>query len=98
MTEGPPADYGTGPPRAAGPGDRRLLTNRAWQADSLPAVEESAYLGLAVPAVAARRPDRGQLAASGPARHGLRVDPKHGRDLGWREEPIVRLDLSSHCS
>src|SRR5262249_37860010 len=61
-----------------------------------PAVQEPPYLGLAIPAVTARRPDRGEFAGPSPARHGLRIDSKHGRDLGRREEPIVRLDLSSH--
>lgn len=98
-TEGLPVDHGTGPPlQVRGIGDPSSLTNSARQIHTLPAVEESAYLGLAVPAVPAGRPDRGKLAASSPASHGLRVDPKHGRDLGWREEPVVRFDLSSHCS
>src|SRR5262249_42920183 len=67
------------------------LTNSARQVDCRPAVQEPAYLGLAIPAVTARRPDRGEFAGPSPARHGLRIDSKHGRDLGRREEPIVRL-------
>jgi hypothetical protein len=75
---------------------RHSLADSARQADALPAVQEATHLGLAIPPVAARCPDRGELAAPSPARHGLGVDSKHGRDLGRREEPVVRLDLSSH--
>src|SRR5712691_9126066 len=75
-----------------------LLADGARQGDALPAVQESAHLRLAVPAVSAGGADRGQLAATGPASHGLGVDSEHGGNLGWGEEPVVGLDLSSHCA
>src|SRR5215472_3899593 len=94
MPEGLPARSGQA--LRHGTGSSRLLADSVWQVRALPPGEQAAHLGLAVAAVAAGRPNRGELATPGPSRHGLRVDPKHGRYLGRGEEPVVRLDLSSH--
>src|SRR5579872_5355518 len=73
-----------------------LLARRPRQGNVLPAVQESAHLGLAVAAVTARRADRRQLAAPRPPGDGLRVDPKHRGNLGRGQQTILRLDLGSH--
>ena len=44
--------------------------------------EQRPDLRLAVSAMPAEGPDRGQLAGLGPPGHGLRVDSEHGGDLG----------------
>src|SRR5215472_12185561 len=75
-----------------------LLAHSPRQGPALPVLQQSLDLRFAVPAVPAGSPDRGQLAAARPPGHRLRVDPKNRSDLRRGEEPIVRLDLGSHCN
>src|SRR5690606_34364975 len=56
--------------------------------------QQGADFRLAVAAVAAERPDRGQLARLGPAGHGLGVHAEHGGDLG-RGQQGLRLGRAS---
>src|SRR6266851_1084962 len=80
----------------AGQAPGRSLARRAGHRHPLPAVQEAAHFALAVAAVAAGGADRRQLAATRPPRHGLRVHPEHGCNLGWCEQAVLRLDLGSH--
>src|SRR5262249_19504133 len=50
--------------------------------------EQGADLRLPVPAVTAQGTDGPELAGLRPPRHGLRIHPKHRRNLGWRQKRL----------
>ena len=90
------ARLGACPGHHPGQAPARSLARRAGHRHPLPAVQEAANFALAVATVTARSADRRQLPAARPTRHGLRVHPEHGCNLGRGEQAVLRLDLGSH--
>src|SRR5512144_2323598 len=98
-TPGPGASCCTRPVR----GSRTLAGPRPNGADGLLAAllvrdsgEQGAHLAFPVAAVAAERPDRGELAGLRPPRDRLRVDAERRRDLGGGEQRLAVGSASGH--